>query len=273
MATDFQSIENFAVPQAIDETSTLQNNPLGLIIRARDGGSTQLGVGEFIYLPGVASTVVGSATRLLESSTGTPAVPGYSTELWAAADTVGSMGVAMSANVAGQYGWYQLSGLAKIHIIAASVSTAAMILEGEPVYPSTTAGAVQDNATGTATHVFITSSSFSKIPLSVPASPTFVAPGGTGLLDEPLDISETAIDVDASHGWTAPFVLKVDDEQMYAYVAASANTFTVLRGINGTAAAIHDDNTAYTGAEVDVTTDAQHMYIKINRPVAQGTAI
>jgi len=148
-----------------------------------------------------------------------------------------------------------------------------MILEGEPVYPSTTAGAVTDNATGTAANVFITSASFSNIPTAVPASPTFVAPGGTGLLAEPLDISETGIDVDASHGWTAPFVLKVDSEQMYAYVAASTNTFTVIRGINGSTAAIHADNTAYTGAEVDVTTDPQHLYIRINRPVSQGTAI
>jgi hypothetical protein len=274
MATDYQSIENFAVPQAIDATSTVQNNPLGLIVRARDGGSTQLGVGEFIYLPGVASTVVGSAARIIESSTGTPALPGYATELFAAATTVGAMGVSMSANVASQYGWYQISGLAKVHVIAASVSTAAMILEGEPVYPSTTAGAVTDNATGTAANVFITSASFSKIPTAVPASPTFVAPAaGGGLLDEALDISETGVDVDASHGWTAPFVLKVDDEQMYAYVAATTNTFTVLRGINGSAAATHADNTAYTGAEVDVTTDPQHLYIRINRPVSQGTAI
>ena len=272
MATDYQSIESFAVPQAVDATSTVQNNPLGLIVRARDGGSTQLGVGEFIYLPGVASTVVGSAARIIESATGTPALPGYATELFAAATTVGAMGVSMSANVANQYGWYQISGLAKVHVIAASVSTAAMILEGEPVYP-TTAGAVTDNATGTAQNVFITSASFSKIPTAVPGSPTFVAPGGAGLLNEPLDISETGVDVDASHGWTAPFVLKVDDEQMYAYVAATTNTFTVLRGINGSAAATHADDTAYTGAEVDVTTDPQHLYIRINRPVSQGTAI
>jgi hypothetical protein len=273
MATDYQSIEDFAVPQAIDETSTKQLNPLGLIIRARDAGSTQLGTGEFIYLPGVASTVVGSAARIIESATGTPALPGYATELFATATTVGAMGVAMSANNASSsYGWYQLSGLAKVHVTSAAVSST-MILEGEPVYPSTTAGAVTDNATGTAANVFISSASFSKIPTAVPASPTFVAPGGTGLLAEALDATETGVDVDASHGWTAPFVLKCEDEQMYAYVAASTNTFNVVRGVNGTTAATHDDNTAYTGAELDVTTDAQHLYIRINRPVSQGTAI
>ena len=271
MATDYQSIEDFAVPQAIDETSSLQNNPLGLIVRARDGGSTQLGVGEFIYLPGVASTVVGSAARIIESATGTPALPGYATELFAAATTVGAMGVSMSANVASQYGWYQVSGLAKVHVTAAAVSTT-LVLEGEPVYPSTTAGAVTDNATGTAANVFITSASFSKIPTAVPSSPTFVAAGGTSILAEALDISETAVDVDASHSLTSPFVMKVDDEQMYGYVI-STNTFTVLRGINGTAAATHLDNAPYTVEELDVATDPQHLYIRINRPVSQGNAI
>ena len=273
MATDYQSIEDFAVPQAIDETSSLQNNPLGLIVRARDGGSTQLGVGEFIYLPGVASTVVGSVARIIESATGTPALPGYATELFAAATTVGAMGVSMSANVASQYGWYQISGLAKVHVTSAAVSST-MILEGEPVYPSTTAGAVTDNATGTAQNVFITSASFSKIPTAVPASPTFEAADGTSLLGAAVTTTTTtAVTVAASHAMTPPFVLKVDDEQMYAYVAASTNVFTVVRGVNGSTAATHLISTAYTRDVIDVTTDPQHLYIRINRPVSQGTAI
>jgi hypothetical protein len=43
--------------QAFDATSTTQNHQLGLVIQGRD---PTLGVGEFIYLKGVASTVVGS---------------------------------------------------------------------------------------------------------------------------------------------------------------------------------------------------------------------
>jgi hypothetical protein len=43
--------------QRIADTSTTQNLPLGTIVRATDA---TLGEGEFIYLKGVASTVVGS---------------------------------------------------------------------------------------------------------------------------------------------------------------------------------------------------------------------
>jgi hypothetical protein len=49
------SVQN--TPQPIHSTSTTQNLPLGTIVQAADGIQ---GVGEFIYLQGVASTVVGS---------------------------------------------------------------------------------------------------------------------------------------------------------------------------------------------------------------------
>jgi hypothetical protein len=49
------SVQN--CPQPIHSTSTTQNLPLGTIVQAADGIQ---GVGEFIYLQGVASTVVGS---------------------------------------------------------------------------------------------------------------------------------------------------------------------------------------------------------------------
>ena len=42
--------------QAIATTDTTQNHPLGTIVRATNGTSE----GEFIYLLGVASTVIGS---------------------------------------------------------------------------------------------------------------------------------------------------------------------------------------------------------------------
>jgi hypothetical protein len=88
--------------QAIDATSTDQNHQLGLVIQARD---PSLGVGEFIYLKGVASTVVGSIVNYddgYQTALDTSAVAGPSRPL----------AVAMSANVANQYGWYQISGLA-----------------------------------------------------------------------------------------------------------------------------------------------------------------
>jgi hypothetical protein len=88
--------------QPIADTDTVQNHPLGTIVTAVD---STLGGGEFIYLKGVGSTVVGSIVNYDD---------GYQTAL----DTVATAGpsrplaVAMSANVAAQYGWYQISGLA-----------------------------------------------------------------------------------------------------------------------------------------------------------------
>jgi hypothetical protein len=86
--------------QPIATTSTVQNHPLGTIIQARHA---TYGAGEFIYLTGVASTVVGS---VVEYSTATGAT--------VLAAVGGSqplpVGIAMSANVASQYGWYQIGG-------------------------------------------------------------------------------------------------------------------------------------------------------------------
>jgi hypothetical protein len=92
--------ENSIGWQRIADTSTVQNHRLGTIVRAT---SATYGSGEFIYLKGVASTEVGSwATYNMDD--------GSTTLL--AANAIGPVGVAMSANVANQYGWYQISGKA-----------------------------------------------------------------------------------------------------------------------------------------------------------------
>lgn len=98
--------------QAIATTDTTANHPLGTIITGRD---PTLGEGEFIYLLGVASTVVGSVVdynattfqTALTVTTGNRAVP---------------VAIAMSANVAAQYGWYQIAGLAVIKKTAVAVT-------------------------------------------------------------------------------------------------------------------------------------------------------
>lgn len=87
--------------QRIDETSTTQNHPLRMIVRAKDA---TYGEGEFIYLQGVGSTVVGSVVNY--SSSGATALASI------ALDEPDPLAVAMSANVANQYGWYQIGGLA-----------------------------------------------------------------------------------------------------------------------------------------------------------------
>lgn len=97
----FQIQETTLGWQPIAETSTTQNHPLGMIVQAKD---LTLGVGEFIYLKGVGSTIAGSIVRYddtfqtaLNTSALTDALP---------------LAVSMSANVANQYGWYQIAGMA-----------------------------------------------------------------------------------------------------------------------------------------------------------------
>jgi hypothetical protein len=88
--------------QQIAVTSTVRAHPLGQIVRATD---PTYGQGEFIYLLGVASTTVGSIVSWNATT--------YQTALGVAVSLVARpMAVAMSANVAAQYGWYQVSGLA-----------------------------------------------------------------------------------------------------------------------------------------------------------------
>lgn len=126
--SNFISIEADIINQKIDETLTTQNFPLGKIIRANDKDTTAYGVGEFIYLKGVASTAVGSWVLYNPND--------YSTSLLAAND-IGSVAVAMSANVAGQYGWYQIKGKAIGKALTGFVNDA-------NVYSTATAGSVDD---------------------------------------------------------------------------------------------------------------------------------
>jgi len=93
-------------------TDTTQLHSLGRRCKAKDVGSTAYGPGEFIYLSGVASTVRGSVVLINDA---------YGTSLAAARDK-GAMAVALSANVAGQYGWYQIlgQGVAACGTVAAS---------------------------------------------------------------------------------------------------------------------------------------------------------
>ena len=99
--------------QKIATNSTVKLHPLGTIVKAVDA---TLGEGEFIYLKGVSSTVVGSIVN-------------YDDNFQTALDTSATAGpsrplaVAMSACVGSEYGWYQISGLA-VAVKANSVSFA-----------------------------------------------------------------------------------------------------------------------------------------------------
>lgn len=111
--------------QPIATTDTVQNHPLGTIVKAWD--PTYLG-GEFIYLKGVASTVLGSWVHYnMDDGSTTLAV----------ANGIGPIAIAMSANVASQYGWYQIQGKAVGKVLAGYVDNA-------KVYLTATAGSVDD---------------------------------------------------------------------------------------------------------------------------------
>lgn len=126
--SDFRSKEPFAGMQGIAETSTTQNHPLGTTVRAVDRAATAYGEGEFIYLTGVASTVVGDAVTY-NADDGTTAR--------LVANAIGPVGFAMSINVASQYGWYQIYGKAVGKVLAAFADNA-------NCYGTATAGSIDD---------------------------------------------------------------------------------------------------------------------------------
>lgn len=99
--------------------------PLGTIVTATD---PTYGVGEFIFLKGVASTAVGSWVTYNQDDNSTTLL---------AANAIGPVAVAMSANVASQYGWYQISGKAVGKALTGFVDDA-------NVYATATAGSVDD---------------------------------------------------------------------------------------------------------------------------------
>ena len=112
--------------QRIADTSTTQNFPLGFIVQAKD---PTYGSGEFIYLKGIGSTAVGSWVTY-NVANGTTAL--------LAPNAIGAVAVAMSANVADQYGWYQISGDA--------TASAADVADSGKVYIDTAAGKCDDAA-------------------------------------------------------------------------------------------------------------------------------
>lgn len=95
-------IENSIGFQPIAATSTTKNHPLGTIVRAYD---STYGVGEFIYLLGVANTAVGSIVVYDDAGWQTTLAP-------VGANLPEPVAFAMSANGASAYGWYQISGRA-----------------------------------------------------------------------------------------------------------------------------------------------------------------
>ncbi len=110
-------------------SSALPSPPMaaGMIVRAID---PTYGEGEFILLLGVASTIVGSLVRYNAATFQTVLVTATAVQ-----DT--PVAVAMAANLATTWGWYQISGTAVL------AKTAVIVLPNVAVYISATAGKVK----------------------------------------------------------------------------------------------------------------------------------
>jgi hypothetical protein len=123
------TIYNVAGAQPIADTSTTQRHNLGQIVRGYD---STYGEGEFIYLLGVASTEVGFMV-LYNATT-------YQTALLTVANGKNKglpVAVAMSANVASAYGWYQIQGNAVIK------KTTVAVTPQVPIFISATTGRIK----------------------------------------------------------------------------------------------------------------------------------
>lgn len=109
----------------ITDTDTTAKVALGTIVQATD---PTYNVGEFIYLKGLDATVAGSWVNYnLDDA---------STALLVTAAT-GPVGIAMSANLTGFYGWYQISGKA----VGLALTG---YLDNALVWTTATAGSVDD---------------------------------------------------------------------------------------------------------------------------------
>jgi hypothetical protein len=126
--SDYQIMNATAGMQNIGDTSTTQNQVLGTIVQAKDTASTAYGAGQFIYLAGVASTVVGSFVTFNQDDNTTALL---------AANAIGPVAVAMSINVASQYGWYQIYGKAVGKCLSGYADNGL-------VYATATAGSIDD---------------------------------------------------------------------------------------------------------------------------------
>src|SRR5574341_1805016 len=105
--------------QPIADTSTVQKHPLGTRVRATD---PTYGESEFIYLKGVASTVVGSVVVYKQKE---------ATTTLAVLASKGALAVAMSANVASQYGWYMVAGAGAANFAGAAAADTQLYLRSE----------------------------------------------------------------------------------------------------------------------------------------------
>jgi hypothetical protein len=123
----YRIIDSVIGAQGIEEVSTTQNFPLGTRVKARDATH---GVGEFIYLKGVAS---GAQYAWVT----------YNADDWStvllAANAIGPVGVMMSTlDATTDFGWVQIYGK------VASGKCLTSFADNGRVYATATAGSIDD---------------------------------------------------------------------------------------------------------------------------------
>lgn len=114
-------------PQDVAEISTTAKLPLGTRRKMRH---LTYGEGEFIYLLGAANTIAGSVVHFNSDD--------FSTTL-AVANGKGPIAVAVGANVASSYGWYQIYGKCP------TVAVAADVADNADCYLTATDGKIDDS--------------------------------------------------------------------------------------------------------------------------------
>lgn len=123
----FQIIDPIVGNQPIADISSTKKHPLGLIVRAADDAGIY-GVGEFIYVKGVANGTAASWAAYY---------PDDWTTVLTVATTKGDIGIMMGALIANTYGWLHISGKGVGKALAGFVDNA-------DVYLTATAGSVDD---------------------------------------------------------------------------------------------------------------------------------
>lgn len=151
--------------QQIAETSTVKNCPLGTIVK---GWDPTYGEGEFIYLQGIGSTVIGSIVQ-------------YDANFLSALETTALAtpkpnAVAMSANVANQYGWYQISGQAvAVKATATSFAASAALAAGSGLAIVVASGLIINGAIVVAAATNSTGSTSVRVMINRPHGPSDVS--------------------------------------------------------------------------------------------------
>lgn len=125
----FQLVTPTVGAQPIHETSATKKHELGTVVRATD---STYGEGSFIYLAGAAETAQGDFC-FYDSKAGTTVRAEHG-----ATGSNGPGGVAMSANVASYYGWYQIEGATPVK--------AATVAANAALFLTSTGGQLDDSA-------------------------------------------------------------------------------------------------------------------------------